>query len=612
MNIRQGESLPDGQRQVNSVPDVHLQAQSMAEWFSCRHPEQVRTAQFAGVQRQLAGVAAFVLCMMALGLAARLQEGFGWLNLGWQCGMGAFACVAWAARSRWREKPRAEAVGPEGIRKITIFAGLCGACWTLGLVLWAPGEQVPLAVIGVALSMTYILHAVATCFFVPWAVIAFSAPIAAGSVYVSLATLRAPLGQIGALLVAAHALSTLRLLKKNWKNFAHAIELDVETDRLSAMLREQKEIAEKAVQLKTGFLASASHDLRQPMHAISLYLDSLAETTELPDRIRRAISDARICAHDMNEMFRSLLDISRLDAHQAVPALSTFSIAPLLSRVEKEFLPLAISRGVTLKVRPCTAHIYSDPVMVERIVLNFVSNAVRHTSNGRVLVGCRARGATLRLTVHDTGTGIPESEHEAIFKEFHRASSSRPADSAGGLGLGLAIVRRLAQVCRLPLHVRSSPGRGSAFSVDLPLLYVSRLQPDAPVVRSKLAGRLVVLVDDEPSILQAGMFMLESSGCQVIAARSGPEAFELLAGSARVPDFIICDYELNHEQNGCDVVRQLREEFNCDIPAMLVTGNTAGGVEESARELAIPVLFKPLEAAVLRSSLEGLLVSQKR
>ena len=583
----------------------------MTAWFPCQYPEQVRFAQSAAVLRQVRSITVFVICMMALGLAAQVQNGFEWTAVLWQVAMGTLAYTAFAGSSRMRELPRVELASAGRIRNLSAIAALCGTCWTLGFVAWASRAQPQLALMAVAVSMTYIVHAVAACYFVPWAVIAFSVPLFAGSVFVSVSALHAPLAQIGILLIVLHGLAAFWLLSRNWTSFAHSIDLDVDKNRLSVMLQEQKEIAEKAVHLKTRFLASASHDLRQPMHAISLYLDGLAEA-DVPERIRAVISDARVCAHDMNDMFRSLLDISRLDAEQAVPALSVFSIGSVLSRVEKEFLPLATARGVRLKVRPCQDHVYSDAVMVERIVLNFVSNAVRHTPSGRILVACRVRGRALRLAVYDTGRGIPESDQQAIFDEFHRLDLSRPHDSTGGLGLGLAIVRRLAQSLRLPVLVRSTPGRGSMFAVDLPLVHVPRGRPEAIATKPRLTGRLIVLVDDETSILLATSFILQTAGCEVVSARSGDEAMLSLANTTRVPDVIVCDYELNDKHNGSNVIRRLREEFNCDIPALLVTGNTSGGMaDKSARELGIRVLYKPLEAAALTSSLEELLTSEE-
>jgi two-component system, sensor histidine kinase len=581
-------------------------------WFPSRHQQQVREAQLVAAKQHFASTAAFIVCTMVLGLAAQLQGGFGWGALAWQCGMGALAATALAAWHRGRNAPDPEYVESRPIHAMAVFGALWGTCWSIGLCAWSFSVQAPLPLMGVAVSLIFVMHAVSTCYFAPWSVVAFSVPVVMATFFVSSVTLHAPIAEIAVPLVALQSLATFRLLRKNWNDFAHAIDIDVETSRLATMLQEQKEIAEKAVQLKTRFLASASHDLRQPMHAISLYLDGLAEV-DLPERVREAISDAKVCAHDMNDMFRSLLDISRLDAQQAIPTLSSFGMESLLSRVEKEFQPLAASRGVKLKVRPCLDHVYSDPVMVERIVSNLVSNAVRHTPGGRVLVACRVRGRALRLAVYDTGPGIPESQQQAIFEEFYRLDTSQPQDHTGGVGLGLAIVRRLSQALHLRILVRSTPGRGSMFAVDLPLLHVAHKRAAANRSAPKLAGRQVIVVDDEVSILRAASFILESSGCEVIAARSGREALMLLADSMRVPDFLVCDYELKAEQTGIDVIRQLREEFNCDIPAMLVTGNTSGGVaEKSARELAIPVLYKPLEAHALRSVLEALLVAEEQ
>ncbi|MBC7601612.1 MAG: hybrid sensor histidine kinase/response regulator [Ramlibacter sp.] len=564
------------------------------------------------VVQELRTNAVFIIGMMTLGLVAQIQNGFGWFALVWQCVMGAISVSALATWIRLRNVPAPELVGALSIRKLTIFAALCGTSWTAGLIEWTLHAQPALVLMALAVSAIYIVHGVANSYFAPWAVVAFAAPLFGGCVFVVLAMLDSPIAEIGFVLILLNCIAAIRLLTKNWTNFAQSIDRDAERARLGAMLHEQKDIAERAVQLKTRFLASASHDLRQPMHAISLYLDGLAEI-DLPENIRAVINDARVCAHDMNDMFRSLLDISRLDAQQAVPTLSVFSIAAVLSRVEKEFSPLAASRGISLKVRPCADHVYSDPVMVERIALNFVSNAVRHTTSGRILVGCRVRGRSLRLSVHDTGRGIPESAQKVIFEEFRQLDAAGPPDhTGGGLGLGLAIVRRLAQALRLQVVVRSTPGRGSMFAVDLPLVHVSRAGPQALAAASRLAGRLVVLVDDEPSILLAGAFMLKTAGCDVISASSGEEALKLLAGSVRVPDILICDYELHDAGTGADVIRSLREEFNTDIPAVLVTGNTAGGTaEKSARQLGVAVLYKPLEAAALKRSLEELVAKKE-
>ncbi|RYX93987.1 MAG: hybrid sensor histidine kinase/response regulator [Comamonadaceae bacterium] len=582
----------------------------MAMWFSVRLPEQVRLAQSTAMGQQLRTYAGFMTSMMVLGLAAQLHAGSGWLAMAWQLAMGTLAAVTFALARRMRGQPVTGMAIPARTRHLVLAAGLGGACWALGAIAWVPRAEPQLAVVAAAVSMIFTMHAVAACYLFPSAVLAFSLPLFGVATFVCIRALDGSMAAAVILLIALHGIAALRLLRRRWRSFTDLLELDADRGRLDAMLHEQKVIAENAVQLQSRFLATASHDLRQPMHAITLYLDGLAEV-ELPERTRAAIADARVCAHDMNDMFRSLLDISRLDAHQAVPSPSTFALAPLLSRVEKEFTPLAASRGVRLTVRPCAEHVYSDPVMVERIALNFVSNAVRHTTSGRVLVACRVRGRSLRFSVYDTGKGIPESKQKVIFEEFHTLDPTQPRDNTGGLGLGLAIVHRLSQALRLKVHVRSTPGRGSMFAIDLPLVHVARSRSGVAARGPQLSGRMVVVVDDEPAILHAVSFILQTAGCDVVMAQSGAQALQTLAGSTRVPDLIVCDFELNDGRNGADVVQQLRDEFNVDIPALLVTGNTDGSAADWAAELGIPILYKPLQAEEMKRALEKLLTTEE-
>lgn len=321
---------------------------------------------------------------------------------------------------------------------------------------------------------------------------------------------------------------------------------------------------EPSVQHPTQVLAAASHDLRQPLHALSLYLGELS-ALELPERARRAIHDATQCAQDMAEMLSSALDMSRLNAQQDVPSMSVFCIGTVLSRVARTFAPLAHSRGVRLKVRASRHLVCSDPVMVERIAMNFISNAVRHAPGGRVLVGCRARGQTLRLCVHDNGRGIAQAQQQAIFNEFYRVDATSHPDRSGGFGLGLAIVRRLAQALQAPVVVRSTPGRGSMFAVDLPLL---RQNPAAPCATG-LTGKLVLLIDDDTQALHGASADLRKAGCTVVCARPGRAAMEAAAALSRVPDAIICLDTPACGPAGRALIEALREEFNCDIPALL-------------------------------------------
>lgn len=562
--------------------------------FPRSHEELVRIEQVARTTRQHRAAMGSVYCVMAVVLAVQLHAGFGWGAFAWQAAMAALAVGIDSSRlERWP----------------TLVAGVYGLGWATALLVWAPASGAQMAPLIVAFALTHVAYGAATFYFLPWAVVAFSFPMLLASCAVVATAFEGGAIASGLAIVLLHGAVTLWFLRRNWARFVQLISLDAEKKHLADMLREQKEIAERAVQLTSRFLASASHDLRQPMHAISLYLGGLMEI-DLPPRARTAVRDARECAYDMNDMFRSLLDIARLDTQQAVPTLAVFSLGSMLARIEPEFGPLAHSRDVTLRVRVRDANVHSDPVMIERIVQNFVSNAIRHTPGGRVLVTCRTFGQMVRVAVYDNGRGIPQGDQEAIFEEFRRLESAPSADHTGGLGLGLAIVRRLARTLRIPVVVRSAAGRGSMFGIELPLVHaVSALPVQGDSCRA-LAGKLVVLIDDEVPILHATSFILEKAGCDVIGARSGREALDALATASRVPDAIICDYELHDEWKGPAVIQALRDEFNSDIPALLVTGDTGGGgIESLARQMRVPLLYKPLESAALTDSLGSLLTA---
>jgi len=270
--------------------------------------------------------------------------------------------------------------------------------------------------------------------------------------------------------------------------------LQAENARLRRIVQADQAAREDALQL-----AAVSHDLRQPAHAIALHLDGLG-ALDLPDRARQAINDARACASDLGDMLRSLLDLSQLQARRPVAQPAAFAIQPVLQRLQREFAPLAALHGVRLKILPSAAQVHSDLAMVERIAMNFVSNAVRHTPGGRVLVTCRARsqGRVLRLAVHDNGPGIAPAQQQAIFDAFYRTGNAPAPDRSGGAGLGLAIVRRLAQALDAPVTVRSSPCRGAVFAVDLPLVAPSLAGAavENPVTPD---GRLAAMTSPHPA-----------------------------------------------------------------------------------------------------------------
>ncbi len=254
-------------------------------------------------------------------------------------------------------------------------------------------------------------------------------------------------------------------LKLNWSRFGERGMLAAPSPQ-AHMPAARTGASDAAV--KARFLKAASHDLRQPMHAMELFLGTLSEV-KLPSHAHEVVVNARECAGQMSDMLRSLIDLASLDMQPSDPQWSVVPVAEMLGTVRAEYAALAIGKGLALTVRDSPALVRTDPVMAERILMNLVSNAVRHTSGGRVLVACRKRGQVLRVEVRDTGPGIAPAHQEAIFEEFYRVPQARGGHGRG-LGLGLAVARRMAVILGAALAVRSRPGKGSLFSVEFPLV----------------------------------------------------------------------------------------------------------------------------------------------
>jgi two-component system, sensor histidine kinase len=309
-------------------------------------------------------------------------------------------------------------------------------------------------------------------------------------------------------------------------SFAQLVGLRIQAEELAADLERQKDIAERANRAKSMFLAAASHDLRQPVQALGLFVGALRGVAMAPEG-RRMLAQIEASITAMNGLFTALLDGSRLDAGIVTVERQPFAIRSVIDRVCRDFVREAETKRVSLVWKVCAEVVDSDPVLVERILRNLVSNAVLYTERGRIVVGCRRRGPRIALQVWDTGVGIPEHQQALVFQEYYQLGNPE-RDRAKGLGLGLAIVRRLADLLGNPLTLRSKPGKGSCFEVVLPLAAertgVQEASPDEP--KAAAAARLVVVIDDEQAIREATSSLLKSWGHRVIAAGSGDEAIE--------------------------------------------------------------------------------------
>jgi Na+/proline symporter/signal transduction histidine kinase/CheY-like chemotaxis protein len=375
-----------------------------------------------------------------------------------------------------------------------------------------------------------------------------------------------------------------------------------ELTRLNTELGRAKAEAEQANISKTRFLAAASHDILQPLNAARLYVTSLVERQGRGEDAQLVGNiDASLDA--VEEILSALLDISRLDTGAMRPEIAAFRIDELLRQLEVEFKPLAQEKGLKLDFMPCLLAVKSDRRLLRRLLQNLVSNAIKYTPKGRVLVGCCRRRGRLRIDVYDTGLGIPSSQKQTIFKEFHRLDQG--ARVARGLGLGLSIVERIARVLDHKIEVTSTVGRGSLFAVEVPLSTVmparTSMRDVGEIDRGQLADIGVVCIDNDLTILDGMEALLGGWGCRVFKATDLKSALAVLAETKSAPDALLVDYHLD-DSNGVEVIAELRRRF-ADATAILITADRSATVREEARAHGIHVLNKPIKPAALRALL---------
>ena len=379
----------------------------------------------------------------------------------------------------------------------------------------------------------------------------------------------------------------------------------IENVRLFEALQARTRELGEANRAKSRFIAAASHDLRQPLHALGLFVDRLHGRVKAAER-RAIVEQIDVAVGAMDELFNQLLDISKLDAGVLTPTISDFPIAHVLKRTESTFAATARKKGLSLRIVSNSAWVRSDSILLERILLNLVSNAVSYTASGGILVGCRRRGEQLRIEVWDSGPGIPKDQHQNIFAEFHQLGGPQH-ERRSGLGLGLAIVDRLRRLLDHQIELTSALGKGSRFSVIVPLVAAQALtaepKPSVYAALGSISGKLIVVIDDDALVLDSMRGLLRSWGCDVVTAASAHVALAGLGERDRTPDLIISDYRLSDGQNGIEAIEKLREAFNLSIPAFLISGDTAPELLREARASGYHLLHKPVRPRALRAML---------
>jgi signal transduction histidine kinase len=412
---------------------------------------------------------------------------------------------------------------------------------------------------------------------------------------------------------------TVMLGRSYQRSFARVLTLKQRGQQLLAQLHVEKAAAdaarreaETANRAKTQFFAAASHDLRQPLHALGLFAEALRHRIGADAEVLHLVNSINSSVDALEGLFSELLDITKIDTGGVEARPENFSCEAMFARLKLHFEPTAFEKGLALHFHGARHFGFADPTLLERVVRNLLSNAIRYTNDGGVVVAARQRGDKLRFEVWDTGLGIREHEQDRIFEEFYQVANDAPPldpTQRKGLGLGLAIVRRLARVLDAPLRLRSVPGRGTMFSIEIPL--GSRPKPSEPVtpLRSALGltldRRLIVIVEDDPAVLGGLDVLLKSWGADVAAFASFAACADWVAAAgarpAATPDLLIVDFRLESGHTGLEVIETMRDAFGRTLPAVIVTGSLMSNQEGEAHAHDFHLLLKPVVPTKLRA-----------
>ena len=392
------------------------------------------------------------------------------------------------------------------------------------------------------------------------------------------------------------------------------VDLIAELKAQTAAADRARATAEAANRGKTQFLAAASHDLRQPLHAMGLFAAALSARAHDLQALH-LVRSINASVEALERLFSAVMDISKLDAGAIAPKRSVFALGPMLERLRREFAPLAAAKGLRLTVVPTRALVESDPVLLERILANLASNAVRYTERGGVVIGARRRADGIRLETWDAGVGIAEHERERIFEEFYQIAA--PAGRGGkGIDLGLAIIRRLAALLEHPVSVRSRPGTGSCFAIEvrraLPSVASSATAQAAQATHTTpLSGACVAVIDDEEIVLQGMRALFGAWGASVVAATSCDALIAALGEAQAYPDLIVADYRIAPDESGIDAIARLHGELGERVPALLISGDSSADTLEALHLSGIDFMLKPVLPEELKATAARLCGSRR-
>jgi len=475
-------------------------------------------------------------------------------------------------------------------RQLTLVALLDGFVWGGAYILFFTPDSVAEQVLLLSMLVTIVAGSIFVSSFWPATLIAFSTPA-----FMLAAVPFLQQGTTTSLIMAGALMFMLAILVQMLyaanRLSREAIVLRFENLDLVEGLREQKQVAEDANMAKSKFLAAASHDLRQPIHAQGLFLEVLSRTEQTPHQ-QELVSSARAASEATNELLNALLDFSRIEAGVIVPRLQPFRLQPLLNKIENELAPQADAKDIVYRSRETQAVVHTDPMLLELILRNLVSNAIRYTEHGGVLVACRQHGAKALLEVWDTGIGIAQEHQKDVFREFHQLGNPE-RNRNKGLGLGLAIAEGLTRMLGHELTLSSVPQRGSVFRLMLDIDdTIPAVQAAMAQSKSRLLNARLLIIDDDEIVRSGMLHLLRDWGCECDAAETIEEALAL----ARLhrPDVVISDYRLREQRTGVEAIAALRALLGESLPALLITGDTAPQRLREAQASGIPLLHKPV------------------
>jgi two-component system, sensor histidine kinase len=554
--------------------------------------EQVRVLYIEGQRLILTGVAAALILVWVLWDHVPHTILLGWLGV-----FCLYSLVRAAMTRAWRRRSAGDVDHRAWLVRVQWALAVGGSMWAAACFLFYVPDRIEYQLFLVTMLLGAVVSGLVTLAVYLPAYLAFVTP------FVAATAIR--YGQGGDPLhwgIALAAVVTFFL----FINFARYIQNSfVESLRLRMALAERNREVERANLAKSRFLAAASHDLRQPLHALNLFAAQLSHQADPAERARLVGRiDAAIAS--MNELFNALLDMSKLDAGVLTPDITEFPVGHLLDRIETTFAAAAREKGLHLSVVPSKSWVRTDAILLERILLNLVSNAVRYTSRGGIVVGCRRRGDNVRIEVWDTGVGVADGEHRSIFGEFYQVGAPPPGQRVG-LGLGLSIVDGLCRLLGHPIELVSRPGKGSRFAVSVSLA-AAHPAVEVPAALEAIANpardKLIVVIDDDALVLDGMRGLLQGWGCRVVTADSHDAA---LAGLTDQPNLVISDYFLANGTTGIDAIERLRSAFAGPIPAFLISGDTTSERMREADESGLPLLHKPVSPMALRSMVNRLL-----